>query len=185
MNEDRRQDWGNDQNKHQRRTEQCGSTVNTAFAFLADVAGLEWAIEQTLICRCSRPLDVSALHSISPEAYAGIRFSLRGGTTLIQSPYPVLGIWQANQTPDPKTIDLAEGGETLVVIREADTAEVHRLDSNTYALAECFASGLTLADANEEFCARTGFDLSASLNSLFINRCLGNFELQTGNPHAR
>lgn len=153
---------------------------DSAHAYLADVAQLELAIEDALIAHRSEAFDPAELAAIEPSDYAQVRFQLRPGLSLVGSEYPVLAIWQANQADRDGSADLASPGENLAVLRELDSAEIRRLDRSTFALAECLAVGMTLGDASARLGSQRGFDLSASLNSLFLNRCLLDFELATG-----
>ena len=150
------------------------------FAYLPDVARLEWAIEEALIVPRSSAMEIGALSQVDASEHSRLRFLLRPGLSLIRTNYPVLEIWQANQADDERVVNLAAGGEQLVVMREGESAEIRRLDAGAYALAECFADGLSLSLASERLDADKGFDLSASLNSLFLNRCLGDFEITSG-----
>ena len=150
------------------------------FAYLHDVALLELAIEDALIAPRMTAIDIERLAEVEPTDYPQIRFRLRPGLSLIRSDFPILKIWQANQTSDAEFVDLAEGSEQLAVHRERESAEIRRLDPGAFALAECLADGLTLGKASERLEKNRDFDLSASLNSLFLNRCLGGFELATG-----
>jgi hypothetical protein len=87
--------------------------------YLPDVARVEWAYHQVFHEADPPPLDLAALAGVSPEHYGALRFRLHPASRLLTSPYPVLRIWAVNQEgfEGDQTVDLAEGGVKLLVIR--------------------------------------------------------------------
>jgi hypothetical protein len=80
---------------------------NDAFAYLADVARLEWLIQESLLAAEHPPLALEALGRVPPCAYEALRFRCHPALRLIESRYPVLRIWEANVS--------AVGGERAAV----------------------------------------------------------------------
>jgi len=91
-------------------------------AYLRDVARLEWAYHEVFHAQESTTLDVQALAAIEGEASEQLRFHVSGHCRLVASEFPVLQIWRVNQPAQNSqattTIDLADGGEQLVVMRQ-------------------------------------------------------------------
>jgi len=134
--------------------------------YLADVARLEWAIDQANIAADAAPLDVSALAAIAPEALPELRFRLHPSARLIASPYPVLRIWQVNQ-PDhdgDDHVDLGEGGDLLLVVRGDRSVSIDRVGTGEHALLGALATGATLGTAAAHATdVEPAFDLASTL----------------------
>jgi hypothetical protein len=144
----------------------------TEYAYLSDVAALEWAHEEVLIAADAEPIAVAALRAIDPAVYEHLRFELHPACKLVQSAYPIIRIWRANQ-PDAtagEVIDLSEGGgENVLVLRTPEDIEFHRLPAGDFAALEAFARGLALGEVLEAAQSRdASFDLGAALRR-FMN----------------
>lgn len=119
-------------------------------AYLPDIARLEWAMERVFHAAEASPLDLTALAAVSQEELAGLRFALHPASRIVDSPYPILRIWQVNQ-PDfsaDQSVHLGAGGDALLVIRRSTTVEVERLSPGVLTLLQALAADLTLAQAH-------------------------------------
>jgi hypothetical protein len=146
---------------------------DTAFAYLADVARLEWACAEVETAADALPLDLLQLADVGEDEHAALRFALRPAVRFVSSRHPVLRIWEANQAADVVPVDLAAGAENVLVMRRGLQVRLHRLDSGTFAFARSLADGENLADAydagsaaNDDFDAREARVLRAGLDVL-------------------
>jgi hypothetical protein len=140
---------------------------DTDFAYLPDVARLEWACAGVETAADSAPFDLLELASVHEEGHAALRFALRPCIRLVSSRYPVLKIWHANQADDVAPVDLGAGGERVLVARSGKGLRLEALDAGTFAFAQSLADGEPLADALDAGCAVAhGFDAGASLGLL-------------------
>jgi hypothetical protein len=140
---------------------------DTAFAYLADVARLEWAHAEAETAADAPRLDLRALRHVDPEDYSELRFVLHPSSRFVTSRYPVLSIWEAHQADDVRPVALGTGAEHVLLLRRAGGVRLHGLDSGTFAFARSLADGETLADAHETGLAATAdFDLNAALARL-------------------
>jgi len=142
---------------------------NTAYPYVADVAQLEWAYQESLAAADTEPLDPSVLLQFAPEAYPDLRFRLHPGCRLVRSAYPILRIWEVNQqeTAAQAIIDLGAGADFVLVRRVAEGAEFHRLALAEFELLVALAEGVTLGDAHDAGCsADPHFDVGAALRHL-------------------
>lgn len=134
--------------------------------YLADVARLEWAIDQADIAADAAPFDVSTLAVVAPDALAELRFRLHPSARLIASPYPVLRIWQVNQ-PDhdgDDHVDLGEGADLLLVVRGDRGVSIDRVGTGEHAFLGALAIGATLGTAATRASdVDSAFDLAATL----------------------
>ena len=135
-------------------------------AYLADVARLEWLWQQAFYAGHPAPLDVMRLASISPERFADLGLCLHPACGLLESVYPVLHIWQVNQAEfagDP-LVNLAEGGERLLVTRREYAVDIERLAAGEFAFLQRVAAHARLGDAlDRALAADQTFDLQACL----------------------
>jgi hypothetical protein len=132
--------------------------------YLTDVARLEWAYHSVFHAADAVPLNPSALARIPAEDIGRIRFRLHPACRLLSSPFPILHIWQVNQAgyAGDQTVDLAEGGVKMLVIRNGLEIEMHCLADGEFAWLKALDSGADFASAGERALrADAGMDLAA------------------------
>jgi hypothetical protein len=151
-------------------------TARNAPAYLADVARLEWA----LACADRAPeadaLAPAMLARLPAAAQAALRLAPMPATALLRSAYPILAIWRANQ-PDVAAdamVDLAQGGETVLVWRDAEGDPACRvLAEAEAAFVGAVIGGLSLGEAaGGALVADAGFDLVAAIAGLLAQPIL-------------
>jgi hypothetical protein len=154
-------------------------------AYLPDVARVEWAIDQANIAADAAALDLAALAAVPEDALGKLRLALHPSVQLVASPYPVLRIWQANQ-PDhagDERVDLAEGGDALLIARGAQRVTIERLDPGAHAFLLALARDLELQDAVEHALAvEAAFDLPAALKAHVAARIIVAFHAPPSPP---
>lgn len=137
------------------------------YAYFVDVARLEWAYQEVLVAPEHPPADLERLRTVPPAAYAGLRLELHPAVRLVESRYPVLTIWSANQVDadSEKSIDLRRGGEHVLVQRMRDAVELVRLPHHEFTFLAALNTGATLLDAAQAAaaCAGPAFDLGLVL----------------------
>ena len=135
--------------------------------YLADVARLEWAIDQANIAADAPPLDVTALAAIAPDLLGELRFDLHPAARLVASPFPILHIWQVNQPRRMKaTIAsiLAKAPIACSSCAVAMASPWSRLGKGEHTLLNALAANATLGvAASTSRRAEPEFDLAAAL----------------------
>jgi hypothetical protein len=134
--------------------------------YLADVGRLEWAWHEVLHEAEHPPLDLAALAEVPAHRQVDLRLRLHPASRLLQSPYPVLRIWEVNQDDygGNPLVDLREGESRVLVARRAGTVQPEALSAGAWALLSALARGCSLALACEAGLAEEpGMDLQASL----------------------
>lgn len=123
-----------------------------SLSYLPDVADLEWAWHHAFHAADAQPFAMETLRAVAPELCDSLVFQLHPSVRLLQSDYPVLPIWQANQADagGDATVDLDRGGARLLVIRRGLDVEIEPLEVGEYALLRAFAEGQTLAAADAQ-----------------------------------
>lgn len=154
--------------------------AESEYAYLGDVAALEWAHEEAMLAADAEPIVADALAEVDPARYEELRFHLHPACGLVRSGFPIVRIWRANQ-PDPaaeETIDLGSGGESVLVLRTPECIEFHRLRAGDFAALEAFARGANLGAALEAAqAADITFDLGAALRHFMGLNILTGIEL--------
>lgn len=121
---------------------------DTEYAWLADLARLEWACEEAAAAALETPLALEALTALPPQTLDGTRLRLQPSLRLVDSECPVWTVWQANQVDDAPPVDLATGPEHCVCAGTADTGiVVYRIEAEAYALLGRLQGSMSFADA--------------------------------------
>jgi Putative DNA-binding domain len=102
---------------------------NTQYAYLADVAVLEWALSTVTGSGRRAALRSGGVARNSPGSLRATTLSppprLRAG----ESPYPVVRIWAVNQpeATGDEAVDLSSGANTVLLRRAAEGVEMRRI----------------------------------------------------------
>ena len=134
--------------------------------YLPDVAQLEWAWHRAFHAADRTPLTIERLAAVPPEQYGQLRFRLHPSAQLIASDYPLLRIWEVNQPAyaGDVTVNLADGGVRLLVVRRELEVVIESLGAGDDALLRAFAAGQRFEDASTAaLAAQLDYDLAAAL----------------------
>jgi hypothetical protein len=121
--------------------------ADSGYAWLADLARLEWAVSESVVAAAAPVADLAALHSASPDALADLRLVLHPSVRFVTSPFPVWSIWQANQQDEAPPVDLAQGGEHCIIACVEDRPVAYRLEAADYQLLARLGRGDSLGEA--------------------------------------
>jgi hypothetical protein len=139
---------------------------NDGFTYLADVARLEWLIQESLLAAEHAPLDLASLARVPPVDYDGLRFELHPTLRLFESRYPALAIWQDNvgSHAEPATIDLRSGADRIAILRNRLQLQFLRLNAGEHCFLQACARGECFSAAVDRAAeADAAFDASAVL----------------------
>ncbi len=124
--------------------------AGTEYAWLADLARLEWACEEVLVTADSPAISIEALGGVAPEVLTQVRLRLQPALRCASSPYPVWSVWRANQPDQPGDAIAADrGAEHVVITRTDDRPELHLRPEAEVRFIAALASGACLQDALE------------------------------------
>ncbi|MCK6453969.1 MAG: putative DNA-binding domain-containing protein [Alphaproteobacteria bacterium] len=136
-------------------------------AYLPDVARLEWALNLAYHAEDRPALEPRQLASLPPEAQAALRLKPLPSTAIVSSAFPILAIWQANQPGRADTVDLAQGGQTVLVWREDGDAVCRALGPGEAVLLQALGAGRGLGEAaSAAVQAEPGLDLPPAIAAL-------------------
>jgi hypothetical protein len=132
------------------------------YAWLADLARLEWSREQASIARIEAPLVADVLGRFAPAQLEHLVFTLQPSLSLVASDFPIFTIWTANQTENAPPVDQSLTGECGMVRARVDLLEVRSLPPPLFSYLSALAAGAPLADA----IASAGLDQAGLVNAL-------------------
>jgi hypothetical protein len=140
--------------------------AESKYRYFADVARLEWLIQDALLAAEHAPLDLEKMAGVAASAYDTLRFELHPSLRLFESRYPALRIWEVNVGSDeePESVNLDAGGERLAIMRHRLQLRFHRLSAGEHRLLDEIRRGATFMEAVDA-AARSDaeFDAAAAL----------------------
>jgi hypothetical protein len=119
----------------------------TEYAWLADLAQLEWLRAESAVEAESPALGAEALASIPGDDLERLTFGLQTSLRLLSSPYPVFSVWEANQVEIAPPVDQSKGSERGMTLQRYGSTEVRRLPVAFFAFVSALEEGATLANA--------------------------------------
>jgi hypothetical protein len=117
--------------------------------YLADVARLEWSVEESFHAADRDGLRIADLAAVPPDRQDMLTFDLHPSCRLLVSSYPIHLIWQINQpgSNGDETVDLAQGGVYLLVRRRGHEVVIEALDHGGFCMFSLLAAGQNLGEA--------------------------------------
>lgn len=117
------------------------------YAWLADLARIEWAREQASVAAELPPLPVSALAGHDGESLERLVFGLQPSLHLVASPFPVFTVWERNHSGNVTPVDQSMGGEVGLIRIRSDTPQIRRLELPVFTFLTSLREGTTLGEA--------------------------------------
>jgi hypothetical protein len=140
------------------------------YEYFADVAELEWAIEESSIAPEAPAFDLQALSRVDPAHYTDLLFEFHPACRLVSSQYPVLDIWRANQSvcTAERIIALGSGATRVLVQRSGEAIMFHALSAPEFAF---------LAKLCQDCCLGTALETAHGVDAAFdsgaaLRRCV-------------
>ncbi len=117
--------------------------------YLADVARLEWAWHRAINAPDEPVLDAQELNKVAATDYGQIQLQLQNSVSLLQSPYPILHIWQIHQDEyeGEMQVSLEEGGIDLLVWRSGQALHIEPLSEEQVILIQLLQQQINLEAA--------------------------------------
>lgn len=146
--------------------------------YLPDVAKLEWAVHRLFLETPRLGVSFDSWEQIPDSRYDELRLVIQPASHFLSSVYPVLRIWQVNQTDSEGdvAVNLSAGGVELLIIRRGLEVEFETLTPGEYRLLHALADKHALSTACElALEAQTNFDLVASLQRYIASGVIVDF----------
>ena len=150
-----------------------------AFAYIASVARLEWALIESESASDAEPLDFERLSGLSEEDHACVVFHLHPSVRIVRSVYPILSIWRTHQVDEPAAVDLSDGGEHVLVYRSHHGAVPAPIAGADADCIESLLAGAPLEQVQRE--APSDASIERVLRKLHAARLITGFALSSPN----
>lgn len=121
--------------------------AGTDYAWLADLALLEWLRTESAVAAELRPVGAEALAEVPPEALEHLKFGLQPSLRLFSSAFPVFSVWESNQVDNAPPVDQSLGAEAGMTLQRGGLPEVRKLDATAVCFISSLQSGRTLGEA--------------------------------------
>lgn len=123
----------------------------TPYAWLAELASLEWAVAEAAVAADSSVASAAPLATLGPEVLESVCFEFVPSLQRVAGTVPVLSVWRANQPGcDECVVDLSSGPEYVIVHRGATGLTLRSVTRCEYACIAALAGGATLRAAVEQ-----------------------------------
>ncbi len=117
------------------------------YAWLADLARIEWSRAECSVASALPALSASALAKFAAEDFEHLVFGLQPALKLHSSSYPVVTVWLANQTDNAPPVDQSLGFERAMVLTRVDGAVVRHINERMFSFLSALQAGVPLGDA--------------------------------------
>ena len=136
--------------------------------YLADLACLEWAINEAALAPSKPALATAALTAITPELMASATLELQPSIRLVISRWPVLSLWQDNQSDNVHKQTLSRCATRVLIRRKGVGVAMDLHPASRVRFLRCLRQGATLESAMTASLSRdAGFMPSNELLALF------------------
>ena len=125
----------------------AGHLHDTDYAWLADLARLEWSRAQAAVKVAYASIGAEALARFAPEQLEHLVFELQPSLQLHASDFPVFTIWLTNQVDNAPPVDQSLAGECWLVRMRSDGVEVRPMEPRLFSYLSALAAGVPLGEA--------------------------------------
>ncbi len=152
--------------------------ADSDFAYLPDVAALEWAVQEAIIAADDNSVvDVAGLGRLPADSYEGLHLRPHPALRVVCSRFPIVAIWNAHQSDsasqDIAPIDLAQGGENALLLRSVRSTSVATVSAGVALFLQAVIAANSLGAALEQALRQDpGFDLKAHLGPWIRDRTI-------------
>jgi Putative DNA-binding domain len=151
--------------------------------YLADVARLEWAMNESFYAPDDGPLSRSDLESIPHCELADMTLRLRSSVRVLDSRWPLLAIREfclQENRDESETLDLDQGGCKIMVYRPALSVELVSADLAEYDFLQGIQEGRALGSIVESALqTHPHFDFQGFLKKLLILETFSGMQANT------
>ncbi len=116
----------------------------TEFAYLSDLVTLEWRYHQVYYAKSSSMFEFESFAHLTEQQQAQSSFQLAPCFQCVASNYPILSIWQRNQTDVQSDQPIALKSENVAVFRRQNRMELFELESPILHTLALIQTGGTL-----------------------------------------
>ena len=138
-----------------------------SLSYLPDMARFEWAYHEVFHEASAEQLNLQTLHGIDEEQYSLIEFVLHPASRIIASKFPLMQIWQSNQSENPEPIQLEENEYYFLVARRNNENIFQKLDRIDFDFLSLIKKGQTLGEISNALLLEND-ESDVDLNNLLV-----------------
>lgn len=162
------------------------SSLSSERPYLPDMARLEWALLVAYGAADAAVFDLAALAEVPPAVQPNLRLHVWVGAALIESPWPLVDIWQAHQLAEDERDSALAAIDVLsptapcrgLVVRSEERVLALALTASEAAFLLALQSGQTLAEAIAAALSEDpAFNPGATLQTFIAQRTLTGFSM--------
>jgi hypothetical protein len=125
--------------------------ADSGYAWLAELATLEWACEASLVASREPPIGIEVLAGLGPDLIANARLRLQPSLHCVGATIPVLDVWRANQPgAGGQPVDLSRGAQHVLVSCGDDGLELREVVATDLEFVRLLRDGATLGAAVDQ-----------------------------------
>lgn len=150
-----------------------------SLVYLPDTARLEWAVNEVLHAPDAKPIDLRRLEQLNEADMQAIRFSPSPAARVLESSFPVDGIWHAVLSRDDSAladINMAADPVWLYIHRGLSGVEVNRMAEGQREFTAALLAGRPLHEALADM---PDAEAPAWLASLLASGCFVDISLSS------
>ncbi len=141
------------------------------FQYLADLAQLEWQIQEVYFSADNVKLDMVGFQNACINQAGEMFFSMQASVSILNSEYPIAELWEAHQSDAAEDeVIVASEHEYLCIYRDEYQVSLKKINADLYSLITAIQDGKTLTEIAELFV--DGDRLNTALEQLIKNEWL-------------
>lgn len=141
--------------------------------YLPEVAKFEWICHELSFAPDHEAFDINTLENLKKDQYDQLHFLLHPASHVIHFHYPLLRIIDLCQGKSDETIDIDEGGVSLLMIRRSTDISLVKLSMAEYTFLQALSNGKTLSEATSNaIVVDANFNLEEKLPQWIQNKTL-------------
>lgn len=151
------------------------------YAWLADLARLEWSREQSSVAPLFASIGAEVLARFDPDQLEHLVLTLQPSLRLEASNFPIFSVWSANQGDNDSPVDQSLGSECGLTRQRVDLVEVRQIEPGLFSYLSALAAGAPLGEA----ISVAGLDqdgLVRALGFVFAENLVCAVTLKAGSP---
>lgn len=123
------------------------------YAYLPDLATLEWHWHASYYCKDEQPLDFAGLQQLDDLQQSAVIFELADSVSLQQTNSPIIAIWEANRQETSVSQEFEHDGSEIyfLICRQEYEPQIEQLAADDYTVLQAIQAGQTMGELSCKF----------------------------------
>lgn len=145
--------------------------------YLADIARLEWARQESLLAADAEPFDPAHLTNVPEDKQASLRLQLHPSLRLVTSAYSIFDIWLFCQEQQDEGLKLDDTDQSVMLWRDENQIAMREIGPGLHAMLQSMQDGGTLNTVHATaMAADEDFDFETALQGLFSDALITGYD---------